>query len=120
MAMKTLVLGASTNPTRFSYKAVKSLLRHNTEVVAVGRRAGEIEGIEIHNTPRPFNDIHTILIYLNTENQKAYYKYMLGLNPKRIIFNPGAENPEFAAMAEKSKIEVVNDCSVVMINTDKY
>lgn len=118
--MKTLVLGASTNPSRYSYKAIKSLIRHNAEVIAVGKNPGEVDGVSIDTELKNVDNIHTILLYLNANNQKAYYKQLLDLNPKRIIFNPGAENPEFELMAKNNQIEVLNTCGIVMINTDNF
>ncbi len=117
---KTLVLGASPNPVRFSHKAVRSLLRHNIPVVPFGIKKGEIGGIEIIRERSEFNDIHTITMYVGPARQKEYYSWLLSLHPQRIIFNPGTENPEFMQMAEKDGIEVLEDCTLIMLNADKY
>lgn len=118
--MKTIVLGASPNPERFSYKAVSKLVHYGHEVIAIGKRKSIIENIEIiHDTPF-MDDVHTIAMYLSPENQKEYYNYILSLNPKRIIFNPGTENNELASLAEKKGIEVVEWCVLVMLSTNQY
>ena len=120
MQKKTIVIGASANPERYSYKAVSRLAAHNIEVVPLGAKKGMIEGIPIQNTPDDFKDIHTVSMYLNPDRQKAYYDYILSLHPKRIIFNPGAENPELRNIAEKNGIEAVEVCTLVMLSTDQF
>lgn len=117
---KTLVLGASPNPIRFSYKAVKSLVRHGHEVVPVGIHEGEVMWQKIIIGKPKFKNIHTITLYLNPNNQKEYYNYILELKPKRIIFNPGSENQELIELAMKNNIEVSIACTLIMLNTNKY
>jgi uncharacterized protein len=117
---KTMVLGASPNPARFSHKAVKSLLRNNVPVVPLGIKKGEAGGLEIIKEWLMFDDIHTITLYIGPVRQKQYYSYLLSLHPKRIIFNPGTENPEFMAMARKEGIEVLEDCTLIMLNAGRY
>jgi hypothetical protein len=117
---KTLVLGASTNPSRFSYLAIKSLVGKNIEVVAIGAREGEVDGIPITTARHKHNDIHTITLYLNPSNQVEYLDYILSLNPKRIIFNPGTENGELLKLARAKGIEVVFDCTLVMLSNGRY
>ena len=117
---KTLVLGASSNPRRYSYKAVRSLQRKNIPVVAVGLRKGEIKGTEIL-TGKPFIDqVHTIALYMGKERQVEYYDYILELNPERIIFNPGTDNSKLMDIADKQGIEVVTDCTLVMVHSGKF
>ncbi len=117
---KTLVLGASPNPIRFSHKAVKSLVRHGHDVVPIGIREGDIMWQKIIIGKPNIEDIHTITLYLNSENQKAYYDYILSLSPKRIIFNPGSENQELIELAIKNNIEVSIACTLIMLNSHKY
>jgi len=117
---KTLVLGASPNPLRFSHKMVKSLIRHNTEVVAVGFREGEISGIKILTGTPPLKDIHTVSLYIGPKGQASVVKYVLSLHPRRIIFNPGTVNEEFMKLARDNGIEVVTDCALVMLSSGKY
>lgn len=120
ISKKTLVLGASPNPVRFSFKAVKSLQRHDVPVVPVGIRKGEIGGIEIIKGQPAMDDIHTVTLYIGPPRQKEYYSWILSLNPKRIIFNPGTENEEFMDMARKNGIEVLEDCTLIMLNADRF
>lgn len=117
---KTLVLGASPNSIRFSYKATVSLQRHNVPVVPVGIRKGEIGGEEILIDRPLFDDIHTVTMYIGPARQKDYYSYILSLHPKRIIFNPGTENPELMEMAKKESIDVQEDCTLIMLNAGRY
>lgn len=120
MNKKTLVLGASSKPGRFSMLAIKSLVKHNVEVVAVGARPDEVEGVPIVNYPIFPTDIHTVTLYLNSYRQKQYLDYIIQLKPKRIIFNPGTENPDLLKMAREAGIEVLFDCTLVMLNSGKY
>ena len=117
---KTLVLGASHNPLRFSHKMVKSLVRHNTEVVAVGFRDGEIGKIKILTGKPALKDIHTISLYIGPKGQVTFYEYILSLHPRRIIFNPGTVNEELMKLALDNGIEVVTDCALVMLSSGKY
>jgi len=117
---KTLVLGASPNPLRFSHKMVKSLVRHNMEVIALGSREGEISGIKILTGKPALKDIHTISLYVGPKRQSEIYDYVISLYPKRIIFNPGTSNEYFMNLARENGIEVVFDCALVMLSSGKY
>jgi predicted CoA-binding protein len=117
---KTLVLGASDNPSRYSYMAMNRLQAHNHPVVAVGRREGEVAGMLISRSPVQEDDIDTITLYLNPTHQKEYYEYIVELQPKRIIFNPGTENPELMKLAREKGIEPVVACTLVMLATGQY
>jgi uncharacterized protein len=121
MEKVTLVLGASPNPDRFVYKAIRILQRRNMPVIAVGRRDIDLGSLKIRKgMPVDVGVVHTISLYMNAKNQKEYYNYILSLHPKRIIFNPGTTNPELADLARKEGIEVVDDCMVFMLQTSKF
>lgn len=117
---KTLVLGASANPSRYSYLAMNRLKAHNHPVVAVGRRETEVAGIPILKAPVEEEGVDTVTLYLNPTHQQEYYDYILRLHPKRIIFNPGTENPELMKMAKERGIEPVVACTLVMLATGQY
>ncbi|MEO5947490.1 MAG: CoA-binding protein [Chitinophagaceae bacterium] len=117
---KTLVLGASDNPSRYSYLAIQRLRKHNHPVVAIGRKNTSVGDITITKEKQDFENIHTITLYLNSRHQVEYYDYILSLNPKRIIFNPGAENDELEGIAEKKGIETLQACTLVMLGTNQY
>ena len=117
---KTLIIGASTNSERYSYKAAEKLLAHNHPICMIGNRAGTLFGEEIFNQQIPFSDVGTVTMYVSAKNQLDYYDYIKQLKPRRVIFNPGTENPEFARMAEKSGIEVVEACTLVLLATGQY
>lgn len=112
---RTLVIGASPNPLRFSNKMVKSLVRHGFEVIPLGLRKGEILGVEILTGKPNLENIHTVSLYLNPDRQKEYYEYILSLAPRRIIFNPGTVNHELIKLAQDNNIEAITDCSLIMI-----
>jgi len=120
MGFKTLVIGASTNPQRFSYLAIKSLVKHNVEVIAIGLKEGEVEGIKIQVGKPIIDDIHTISLYINADRQKDYIDYFISLNPKRIILNPGTENGELIKRAREKNIELVFGCTLVMLSNGSY
>jgi len=117
---KTVVLGASPNPSRYSHLAVARLQAHGHTVIPIGRRRGEINGEEIINEPTQIENVDTITLYLNAQNQKQYYNYILSLHPGRIIFNPGAENRELAELAVKNNIHPIEACTLVLLSTNQY
>lgn len=117
----TLVLGASSNPERYSNKAIRRLQEKKIPVIAIGRKDEDLENIKIRKgMPDDIGSIHTITLYLNSINQKEYYDYILSLHPKRIIFNPGTMNRELADIARKAGIEVVDQCMLVMLSTGTF
>lgn len=120
MGKKTLVLGASANPARYSYLAISRLRNHDHPVVAIGKRPGEVAGIPIEVVSQEVTDVDTVTLYLNPANQKQYYDYVLGLHPRRIIFNPGTENEEFQRLAQEKGIETMEACTLVLLATGQY
>jgi len=117
---KTLVLGASKNPDRYSFIAINRLRKHGHPVVAIGRRQSVVADVPIDVERSVFPDIDTVTLYLNAQNQKQYYDYILSLHPKRLIFNPGAENDELYDLAEKNGIKPVEACTLVMLSTGQF
>ena len=117
---KTLVLGASANPSRYSYLALHKLKMHGHPVLAIGKRPGKVNDIDIITEQQPTDDVDTVTLYLNAAHQKPYYDYILSLHPKRIIFNPGAENDELAELAAKNGIKTQEACTLVMLGTGQY
>lgn len=117
---KTLVLGATTRPTRYAFLATSRLQEHEIEVVPVGIREGEINGEPILLGQPSIDDVHTVTLYLNPQRQEAYYDYILGLKPKRIIFNPGTENAKLSKLAREQGIETVIGCTLVMLSLKNY
>ncbi|OFX49863.1 MAG: CoA-binding protein [Bacteroidetes bacterium GWA2_30_7] len=117
---KTLVLGASPDSFRQSYKAVKKLLKEKYEVIAFGIRVGKIMELDIETVRKHFENIHTVSIYLAPEKQLDYYDYILSLKPKRIIFNPSTYNVEFAELAKEKGVEVLESCTLIMLSAEEY
>jgi predicted CoA-binding protein len=117
---KTLLLGASQNPERYSFLAVQQLTNHQHPVIAIGKKNGAIGAVEIETEKKQLNDIDTVTLYLNSTNQKEYYDYILSIHPKRIIFNPGAENPEFEQLAQQKGIKTMQACTLVLLSTGQY
>ncbi|MFT3750173.1 MAG: CoA-binding protein [Agriterribacter sp.] len=117
---KTLILGASSNPSRYSYLALNRLLNAGHEVEAIGKKEETVAGVKINKEPLPLADIDTVTLYLNPQNQKKYYDYIVALHPKRIIFNPGAENEELEKIAEENNIPTMQACTLVLLATGQY
>ena len=117
---KTLVIGASENPSRYAFKAIKSLINSGHEVVAIGRRAGKIEHVAIQTGLPELKDIDTVTLYINPSIQAEYESYILSLKPKRIIFNPGTENPTLIQHAKKEGILSEIACTLVMLSIGDY
>lgn len=120
MNKTTLVMGASTNPSRYSYMAIKRLRNANIIVKAFGLRKGEVADVSIDTELLNYNDIDTVTLYLGTKNQPEYYDYIIGLQPRRVIFNPGTENPEFYKLLKASNIESEVACTLVLLGTNQY
>jgi len=117
---KTLVLGASDNPSRYSYLAIQRLRQHDHPVVAIGRKHSRVGDVAIEKEQKPFDNIDTITFYLNPSRQKEYYDYIISLKPKRLIFNPGAENEELVQLAKKNNIKTLEACTLVLLSIGQY
>jgi len=117
---KTLVLGASDNPARYSYLAINRLRGKGHPVVAIGLRRVMAGDVAIETEKKPFEGVDTVTLYLNSSRQKEYYNYILSLHPKRIIFNPGAENDELFALAQTNGIQTMEACTLVLLSTGSY
>ena len=113
---KTLVVGGSVKPERYSNKAIRKLLRFGHPVVTIGLREGEVEGVKIQTGFPQLSDIHTVTLYVGPQNQPQYYDYLIGLKPKRIIFNPGTENSDFENLAHENGIETIIHCTLIMLD----
>lgn len=117
---RTLVFGASTNPDRYSYRAIKRLSDHGHDVLAIGGRSGKVGDIEILTGHPELDNIDTITIYMNAYRLQEHEEYLLSLNPNRIIFNPGAENRHFAYKARAQGAETLDACTLVMLSVGEY
>lgn len=120
MKTKTLVLGASLNEERYSNFVIKRLVAKEIEVLALGLKKGVVSGISIDTKPVLYKNIDTVTLYLNSNRQKEYYGYIISLNPRRVIFNPGTENSDFRALLEKNNIATENSCTLVLLSTNQY
>lgn len=117
---KVLVIGASEKPERYANKAVRKLLAHDYEVHAIGARPGMINETPIDTEKYRIDHLYAVSLYLGSARQQAYYDYIVGLKPERLVFNPGAENPELAKLAKAAGIEVIHDCTLVMLNEGSF
>ncbi|MGJ8660219.1 MAG: CoA-binding protein [Cellulophaga fucicola] len=117
---KTLVFGASLNPNRYSFLAVKKLVEKNITTVAFGKNLGTILRVQIKDNLTDFQNVFTVTLYLNPSRQVEYYNDIVKLQPKRVIFNPGTENPEFYKILKMNNIEVIEGCTLVMLATNQY
>lgn len=117
---KTLVIGASENPDRYSNKAIHALVSHHHEVVAIGLREGDVAGISFTPEKKAFDNVDTVTLYIGPQNQPEYYAYILNLKPRRVIFNPGTENPELISKLEVAGIYPEIACTLVLLATGQY
>lgn len=117
---KTVILGASTNPERYAFKAANMLVKHGHEIVPVGLKTGEVAGKTIATGQPMEEDVDTVTLYLGPSHQHGIYNYVFKLNPKRVIFNPGTENDEFMDLLEEKGIELVEACTLVLLSTNQY
>ena len=117
---KTLVLGATTKPERYAFKAINMLVDKGHSVLALGQNAGEVAGIKIQTKAIPLKNIDTVTLYLNPTRQRDYYNYIVEAKPKRVIFNPGTENPEFYQLLKLNDIKVEVACTLVLLTTNQY
>ena len=117
---KTLVLGASTKPERYAYKAITMLVEKGHSVLAIGSNMGEVAGVSIRTKNIPLSNINTVTLYLNPVRQRDYYNYIIDTKPKRVIFNPGTENPQFYQLLESNGIKVEVACTLVLLTTNQF
>lgn len=117
---KTLVFGASLNPNRYSNIAIHRLKRYEHEVIAFGLREGSVAGVNIQTELIPFTDVDTITLYMNAKRQEPFYDYLISLQPNRVIFNPGTENPEFFKRLKAANIQYEAACTLVLLGTNQY
>jgi uncharacterized protein len=117
---KTLVLGASDNPERYSFLAVHRLREHRHPVVAIGRKQTTVDDVAVQQVASPIQDLDTVTLYLNPKNQEGYYDFILAQHPRRVIFNPGAENPAFEQILQQKGIQTQQACTLVLLGTGQY
>lgn len=118
--MKTLIIGASTNKERYSYKAISSLIGKSHQIIALGTKKGMVLDIPIHTEKDNFSGVDTVSLYINSKIQKEYYDYILSLKPRRVIFNPGTENKEFYEILSANNIAFEESCTLVLLATNQY
>lgn len=117
---KTVVVGATEKAGRYANLAAYSLLRHGHAIELIGRQEGHIEGHPIHTDQPHFEDIETVTMYVGPQNQPPLYDYIKSLKPRRVIFNPGSENPEFERQLKAEGIEPIEACTLVMLSVGTY
>ena len=120
MGKRTLILGATENTSRYSNVAMRKLISKKNEIFAIGAKKGKVLHTNIETEKLPFKDIDTVTLYLNLMRQKEYYKYVLDLQPRRVIFNPGTENEEFENLLIDNGIEVESACTLVLLSLNRY
>lgn len=121
MNKPTLVIGASENPERYSYKAINMLLNHNHKVYGYGNKAGNVSGCEFFTEYKHIEGLDTITLYIGEKNQTdAIKSYIESLQPKRVIFNPGTENSNWQSKLEEKGIQAEEACTLVLLQTEQY
>ena len=117
---KTLIIGASGNTERYSYLAAEKLLAHGYDIELIGKKADVVFGKTIDTQKKNYEDIDTVTLYLSDKFQAEYYEYVVSLNPRRVIFNPGTENPEFEELLINNDIHVEEACALVLLSSGQY
>ncbi|WP_428662417.1 CoA-binding protein [Runella sp.] len=117
---KTLILGASGNPARYSFLAANRLVQHGHPIVMLGLKEGQVAGNQILTGKPGVKDIDTVTLYIGPQHQPEWYDYILALQPKRVIFNPGTENPEFEQLLNNNGIEAEEACTLVLLSIGRY
>lgn len=117
---KTLILGATTKSDRYAFMAIHKLVEKGHTVLAIGQNTGEVAGVKIQTKTIPAKNIDTVTLYLNPTRQREYYNYIIEAQPKRVIFNPGTENPEFYQLLELNNIKSELACTLVLLRTNLY
>lgn len=117
---KTLIIGATPNSDRYAYRAAHMLTSKGHTIVNIGIKHGEVAGVKIEKALTPYQDIDTVTLYIGVDLQKEYYDYILATKPKRVIFNPGTENPSFEKLLDLHGIEPVEACTLVLLSTGQY
>lgn len=120
MNKKTLVIGASENPERYSNKAILALRNHKHDVIAVAKRAGQVNDVPIQTNFPLEEEVDTVTLYIGAQHQPGYYSAIINLNPKRVVFNPGTENTEFANLLHEKGIEAEVACTLVLLSIGNY
>jgi len=120
MDKTTLVIGASTKPERYSFKAITRLREKGHKVYGLSLRPGKVEDVEFTTDQKEFDDVHTVTMYVGPAHQKDYKSYILSLKPERVIFNPGTENPELQKTLSSQGIEVLEACTLVLLSTHQF
>jgi hypothetical protein len=118
--MKVLVYGASTNPSRYAYIATELLLQHRHEVSLVGIKKGEVLGLTIQQEQPIVEDIDTVTLYVGPANQEGLFDYLKALAPRRVIFNPGTENPELERALEIAGIQTEEACTLGLLHPGQF
>lgn len=114
--MKTVVIGASPNPDKFSFLAVEKLMAYGHEVIALGIREGMIGNQAIIVGKPEIKEVDTVTLYVGPTNLESWKEYIISLKPRRVIFNPGTEDIEFEKLLQKKSIKPIEDCTLVMLS----
>jgi predicted CoA-binding protein len=117
---RTLIIGASSNPQRYAFMAAEKLTAYGHEIELLGLRPDVVAGKTIDTDRKQYADIDTVTLYVGPQHQESYYDYVIGLKPKRVIFNPGTENTEFQLLLKKNGIDYEEACTLVMLGTGQY
>jgi predicted CoA-binding protein len=127
MLKATIVIGASLKPQRYSHSSIIRLDALDIPVIAVGLREGRVGTTDIITFDTAVaqletlkENLDTITLYLNPQRQEEYYDFIIDLNPRRVIFNPGTDNPLFAAKLQSKGILTESACTLVMLATGQY
>ena len=121
MSELVLIIGASNNSERYSNKALNLLLSKGHKVIAVNPRDQIKNALKtVLGLSQVKDKIDTITVYLRPQLLKPDINEIVRINPKRVIFNPGTEDPEIISFVENNGIKVQLACTLVLLNTNQY
>lgn len=119
--MTTAILGASDNPERYSYRALKMLQENGHLVIPVHPSLREIQGVPVHFSLNSITEaVDTLTLYVRPELSLPMVDDIIALAPRRVIFNPGTESGELATALQQAGIETENACTLVLLQTGHY
>jgi hypothetical protein len=115
------VLGASPKEDRYSFKAVRMLKEYGHNPIPVHPAGHTVDGVlGVNSLGQIDTPVDTVTCYVNATVSEGEYDRIVKLNPKRVIFNPGAENQNLAARLTEAGVQVVEACTLVMLRTGQF
>ena len=118
---RVVVVGASPNPERYSNRAMRLLIERGHEAIPVHPAVKKIEGASaVKSLAEITDDIDTVTLYVSAAISSSMQDALLKMRPKRVIFNPGAENALLRDALESNGIQTLEACTLVLLSTGQF